>query len=388
MNLSLLKKNVANIKQLSKSYTGKILVAGLLGIAWYNWRIRKRDKFILQQKVRHGSLPPLENWPELPMVSALVAAWNEEKNIQQLIDSFLRLRYPNKEMVLCAGGKDLTYFIASKYSGPQVIVLQQLPKEGKQRALKRCLRQASGQLIYLTDADCIINSDSFEKLVYPIIAGESVSTGVSHPKDNQYENLFVRNQWAQRRYLEIKNQSKYGNGLLGRNCALKRSMIEQAWDTEEFVPTGTDYYLALRVRMASQRIFIVPESSVGTIFPEFFSHYVRQQSRWLKNLLLLGYRYNDSHHVYHVLITSFTGITLLAMPIMPLLIGNLGFITWMVSWAAIVSNRVHYMEMLNCINEERKTIISIELFKILFGDWFAWAKILVDILNPVWRKRW
>ena len=76
------------------------------------------------------------------------------------------------------------------------------------------------------------------------------------------------------------------------------------------------------------------------------------------------------------------------MPIMPLLIGNLGFVTWIVSWAAVVFNRVRYMEMLNYINGERKPIFSIELFKVLFGDWFAWAKVLVDLLNPERRKKW
>jgi cellulose synthase/poly-beta-1,6-N-acetylglucosamine synthase-like glycosyltransferase len=211
---------------------------------------------------------------------------------------------------------------------------------------------------------------------------------VSHPEASQYENLFVRNQWAPQRYSGFLNLSEYADGLLGRNCAIRRSVVEEAWKTEEAVPTGTDYFLALRVIKAGQRILNVPQSNVETIFPETFSHYVKQQSRWLRNLLVLGHRYHDRRHAYHALFTSFLSTSLLAMPIMPLLIGNLGFVTWIVSWAAVVFNRVRYMEMLNCINEERKPIISIELFKVLFGDWFGWAKVLVDLLNPERRKKW
>src|SRR5687768_5466499 len=92
---------------------------------------------------------------EQAVVSILVAAWNEAEHIDDLIASCLRWAYPRKELVLCAGGADDTLRRARRWEGAGVRVLEQLPGEGKQGALERCLREATGEIIVLTDADCV-----------------------------------------------------------------------------------------------------------------------------------------------------------------------------------------------------------------------------------------
>ena len=123
-------------------------------------------------------MPPLDAWPELPLVSVLVAAWNEAAHINRHIESFLALRYPNKELVLCAGGNDGTLDLAYACAGPQVELLPQAPGEGKQRALARSFHQARGEVIFLTDADCELADEPFERTLWPVIGyGEQVATG-------------------------------------------------------------------------------------------------------------------------------------------------------------------------------------------------------------------
>ncbi|HUW13260.1 MAG TPA: glycosyltransferase, partial [Anaerolineae bacterium] len=124
-------------------------------------------------------------------------AWNEAANIGPCIESVLGLRYPHVELVVCAGGDDGTLSSARRYANSAVMVLEQYPGEGKQRALQRCFEQCSGDIIFLTDADCLLDDDSFERVVAPVASGtEEVATGSWRPLDTQLRNPFVLYQWT------------------------------------------------------------------------------------------------------------------------------------------------------------------------------------------------
>ena len=78
-----------------------------------------------------SEVPRDVNGETLPKVSVLVAAWNEADIIREHIQSFLGLHYPNKELILCAGGEDGTYRIAREQGHTKVKVLEQQRGEGK-----------------------------------------------------------------------------------------------------------------------------------------------------------------------------------------------------------------------------------------------------------------
>ena len=83
----------------------------------------------------------LPNLIEIPKVSILVAAWNEEHLIERHIQSLLDLRYPNKEIIICAGGDDNTEELARNKVEKEGIVFRQFRHEGKQNALKKCFEK-------------------------------------------------------------------------------------------------------------------------------------------------------------------------------------------------------------------------------------------------------
>ena len=133
-----------SINQTANRHAGKVMLLGLSGVALYNWRTWQKDKPTLASLQEPTALPALESWPRLPKVSVLVAAWNESAHIERHIESFQALRYPHKELVLCAGGTDGTYDMAKKYASEVVKVLEQHPGEGKQRALRKAFPQTDG----------------------------------------------------------------------------------------------------------------------------------------------------------------------------------------------------------------------------------------------------
>lgn len=368
-------------------------IVGLAAVAAYNWRQWQRDKEQLAQLGPAPPLPPLEEWPQLPLISVLVAAWNEAQCIERHIESFLGLSYPNKELVLCAGGTDGTLGFTKKYESTSVRILEQLPGEGKQRALEKALPVALGDLIYLTDADCILNDDVFERTVWPIVAGDGVAvTGTSRPIYESTNDPFVHYQWTPQRYRELTDTSSESQGLLGRNCAVTRSVLTEAWSANYTIPTGTDYYLALRIRQLGHAIQRVQASNIESQYPTTVAAYIRQRSRWLRNLFILGYRFRDNSQVYHAMQAMLTGVAFLLMPLLPIFVGYLGLWIWAVAWLFVGLTRFRYIHCVQT-SESGETIgigilFSLDLWRVLVADFVSWTRPLVDMWCKERREQW
>src|SRR5262249_30835549 len=157
--------------------------------------------------------------------------------------------YPDKELVLCAGGG--AFEAAANVAGQGVVLLEQRPGEGKWSALRRSLELATGEIIFLTDADCVLKDAAFEATLAPVLAGETdVATGHSVPfPDDEARSALVAYQGDEQRYLNALSGGE-SLGLHGRNAAMRRTALEAAGGFSGAVATGTDYALARRLRAA------------------------------------------------------------------------------------------------------------------------------------------
>jgi|GEM_PF-1318569 len=301
-------KLLTKLNRSLERHSGKLFGIGLGLVLFRNWRQWQADKVLVAQlRQKQAPLPELTKTPK---VSVLVAAWNEGKTIEAHLLSLLALDYPDLELVICAGGQDNTLQIAQKYNGGRVTVLEQVAGEGKQGALARCYKQSSGEIIYLTDADCLINQNSFKEIIAPLVnEDETVTSGARRPFSEQLNQPFITYQWSQIAYGEARSAG-YSSGLYGANAALKRCIIEKTGRFEIEAPTGTDYILGQQVIDVGSKIRFVPESFVETFFEKEFSSYLTQQRRWLLNLLVLGYRFRRPHHYNSALFSIFVSIAI------------------------------------------------------------------------------
>ena len=122
--------------------SGWLLAGGLAAAACLNWYKWLQDRKLVH---RGGACDPRPmGAPTGPRTSVLAAAWNEADMIREHIEAFVRLRYPDKQLVLCAGGSDDTLAIAQEFASDRIVVLEQRAGEGKQRALGRCFDYATG----------------------------------------------------------------------------------------------------------------------------------------------------------------------------------------------------------------------------------------------------
>ncbi len=112
----------------------------------------------LQRK--REELPP-------PSVSILIAAYNEEKVIQDNIDNKLSLDYPPslvEIIVISDGSTDRTDEIVRSYANRRVRLIRQEPRQGKTTGLNRAAAEAKGDLLVFADANSIYEPGALRHL--------------------------------------------------------------------------------------------------------------------------------------------------------------------------------------------------------------------------------
>jgi len=362
-------------------YGGKFLVLGLAVVVLHNWRLWQRDKAFLAARPAPQLLPPLSEWPALPLVSVLVAGWNEAAHIDRHIESFLALRYPYKELVLCAGGADDTYERACRYAGSLVKVLRQEPGEGKQRALARAFAESHGDIIFLTDADCLLADEPFERTLRPVAAGDEVAaTGSYRPFDVELDDPFAFTQAATQLYGALHG-SEYAPGISGANFATRRSLLERTAALDAPAPTGTDYVLAKTLAAAGARIRQIPESRMPTEYPRTARDYLRQQRRWLRNVALHGRRFGAMDEVWASLRSSLAGLLMLLLPLGAFLSPWLA-VAWVVLFGQAFFARLRYLHFAGVVLE--RPVMGRDIAwqgPLLVLDFAAWAGPVVDYVR-------
>lgn len=320
-----------------------------------------------------------------PAVSVLLPAWNEAAMLGRCLDSLLAIEEPSLEVIVCAGGSDGTLDIARRYAGDRVTVLEQQPGEGKQAALRRCFERSTGDIIYLTDADCVVPVDTFRAVVEPVARGEvAAATGTSWPLVEQRAHTFALFQWSILHAVE-RRRSSDSTGLLGRNAAVRRDALLAAGAFAEPVPIGTDYHLARALLGLGERIRFV-SAAVETLYPTAPGEYLSQQSRWLRNIFLHGTRSGDRTEVLAVGRTVALGAAFIAWPLTLPVTRRAGSALWLAAFATLLGLRVRYSR---CLAVDRDVKLWPGYYARLphytLLDVLAWAAPLADVAG---RRRW
>ncbi len=111
---------------------------------------------------------PVRNGDYEPQVSVVIAAYNEERNIEATIENKLALEYPHNKLeiiVVSDGSTDRTDEIVKRYAKDRVRLIRQEPRSGKTSALNLAVPQAQGEIIVFSDANSIYAPDALRHLV-------------------------------------------------------------------------------------------------------------------------------------------------------------------------------------------------------------------------------
>jgi len=106
-----------------------------------------------------------------PNVTVLIAAFNEEREIERTVINKLSQDYPPdriKVIVISDGSTDRTDSIVrslAEHSGGRLVFLRQEPRQGKTQALNMAVDHASGDILVFADANSIYAPDAIRQLV-------------------------------------------------------------------------------------------------------------------------------------------------------------------------------------------------------------------------------
>lgn len=102
---------------------------------------------------------------ELPTVSVVIPAYNEEETITKTLKSVLKSDYPDFEVIVIDDGStDSTLKIARRFESKKVKVLHK-ENGGKGAALNFGIKRAKGKIVFTMDADTTVDSKSMKNMV-------------------------------------------------------------------------------------------------------------------------------------------------------------------------------------------------------------------------------
>ncbi|MEA2458247.1 MAG: hypothetical protein QOC95_1219, partial [Thermoleophilaceae bacterium] len=112
--------------------------------------------------------PPAEAEPtgaELPRVSFVVAAYDEEDVIARKVQNVLALDYPRDrfELIVASDGSTDATVERARTAGADVVL--DLPRGGKVRAQDQAVEHASGDVVAFSDANATLAPDALRRLV-------------------------------------------------------------------------------------------------------------------------------------------------------------------------------------------------------------------------------
>ncbi len=227
-----------------------------------------------------------------PRVSVIVAARNEEAHIGECVASLLALEYPSDKLELVVvndGSTDRTGEIVESYRDPR---LRCIPAgtargnlRGKANAVAKGVDKTTGEIIMLTDADCIVPAGWIRETVKYFEETTGVVGGYTLLRSRSLFEAVQTIDWI---YLFNLASSMAGWGIpltaIGNNFAVRRSAYYQVGGFSHIPFSVTeDYALARAVYEKTHYALKFPvdpgmlvESSPCRDIAQLF----RQKQRW------------------------------------------------------------------------------------------------------------
>ncbi len=112
-------------------------------------------------------LPPLpESTDQLPTVTLMICAYNEQDIIAEKMDNIRQLRYPQEKfcvMWVTDGSNDDSNTLLSQY--PEVTLVYTPERRGKAAAMQHGLQVNTSEIVVFTDANTMLNAEAIEEIV-------------------------------------------------------------------------------------------------------------------------------------------------------------------------------------------------------------------------------
>ena len=201
---------------------------------------------------------------DLPHVSLVIAAYNEEKVIQSRLENCLALDYPKDKLeiiIASDGSDDRTNEIVRSYSDKGIVLFDYQDRRGKVNVLNETVPQVKHAIVAFSDANTMFKNDALRKLVAPFedvkigcVCGGLQFINAAGSKTGELEGFYWRYETM------LKKMEGARGSLLGANggiFAVRKELFVQC-------PSDTiveDFFLPMKILQNGHYVVYEPHAS-------------------------------------------------------------------------------------------------------------------------------
>ena len=236
--------------------------------------LASRHRYTSRRRVRSGELPP---------VTVIVPAYNEEVGIERSVRSIAASDYPDLEvLVIDDGSTDATADIVAGLDLPRVRLVRQ-DNAGKADALNTGVGLGRADVLVMVDGDTLFEAETLRRLVEPL-SDPQVGAVAGNTKVGNRKGLLGRWQHIEyvmgfnldRRMYEVLQCTPTVPGAIG---AFRREALDEVGG----VPGDTlaeDTDLTLAIGRTGRRVVYAEDARAWTEAPSTLGALWRQRYRW------------------------------------------------------------------------------------------------------------
>ena len=235
----------------------------------------------------------------IPRVSLIVPAYNEEVHAVKNVENLLRSDYPDYEIIFIDDGStDNTHGVVKKaFEGNAKIKLLTKPNGGKSTALNYGIASSQAEIVICIDADTQLMPDAISRLVehfnspdVAAVAG-NVKVGNTHNLMTKWQSLeYITSQNFDKRAFDLLNCITVIPGAIG---AFRKKVIAEvgAFTTDTL---AEDCDLTIRILRAGYTVRYAETALAYTEAPETMKMFLKQRFRWSFGIMQNLWKHRDT----------------------------------------------------------------------------------------------
>jgi len=195
-----------------------------------------------------------------PKVSVIIPVYNGEKTLKQCLISVLNQTYKDYEILLVDNDStDKTKEIIKEFQKDRRIRYLFEPEKGRGVARNTGERESTGEIILMTDSDCIVPENWIEEMVRALKNYDAVQG---------FEESVSHDFWSKNR--QINSEKKYKNENMispigkidTKNFAIKRAVLKKIGFTSRKYFSGNDTDLSIKLTKNKYKIILKKDIDV------------------------------------------------------------------------------------------------------------------------------
>ena len=221
-----------------------------------------------------------------PKISVIIPVYNGEKTLRKCLKSILNQTYNNYEVIIIDNNstdksKDIIKGFQSK-SKKITYVFE--AHRGRGSARNAGIIKAKGEIIVMTDSDCIVPNNWIQELTNPIV--DKHESAIMGSEKDLINNYWTKNiQKANLDFVKLGLRNNYVSSIDTKNFAIEAPIMKRCmFDSTITALEDFEFYLRLKKFV---RIRFLSSVKVGHNHPSSFSALVRmnfERGYWAKKI--------------------------------------------------------------------------------------------------------